>query len=198
MKKYLVSIVVLFLIGGMSMQAQTKFALKAGVNLSNVSLDQKLDNFKSENLTGFQVGPMLEFMTPLGLGLDLSVLYSQQGFKLSHGNHANEYKLNTLDIPLNLKLKLGLVPGLLKAYGTAGPYINLKLSDKLINQVEAQSFGAGLNFGFGVELLKHLQIGANYQWGLTNNYSNFNLDWWTLTDLKGRPTMWSVTAAYLF
>ena len=195
MKKYFVCIVLFFLIGGISAQAQVKFGLKAGVNMSDISykLEDAGDNFKSENLTGFQVGPMLEFMAPLGLGLDLAVLYSQQGFKDSR-NLNKEWKFNTLQIPVNLKLTIG--PKILKVYGATGPNISLNLSDKLIDQLEDQSFGFGWNLGGGVELLKHLQVGVNYHWGLTNNYGSYEF---VVGDvLKPKPRVLSFNVAYLF
>ena len=190
MKKYFVFIGLFFLIGGISAQAQLKFGLKAGVNLANASFGDGLDNFKTKNLTGFQAGPMLEFKF-----IDLAVLYSQQGFKLDQGGGWEDYKLNNLQVPVNLKLKIGLLPKLLKVYGSAGPYVNFNLSTNLIDQMKSQSFGAGLNFGFGVELFKHLQVGANYQLGLTDDFSSTD----SLEEAyKGRSTVWSVTAAYLF
>jgi len=196
MRKYFVFIVLFFLIGGIGTQVHAKFGVKAGVNMSNVSLDQNASElFKPENLTGFQIGPMFETISGLGLGLDVAVLYSQIGFKNALENEA--YKLNTLQVPVNLKLKVGVIPKMLKAYGSAGPYANFNLSGKLMKQIETKSFGIGLNFGFGVELLSHLQIGANYQVGLTNELGTFNLDPKNL-DLKGKPTVWSITAAYLF
>ena len=197
MRKYFVFIVLFFLIGGIGAQAQLKLGIKAGVNMSNValgSLEEVGGNFKTENLTGFQLGPMIEAMTPLGIGLDLAVLYSQTGFKNALENE--EYKLNTLQVPVNLKLRITLLPKLLKVYGTAGPYACLNLSGKLKDQIETKTFGLGLNFGAGIELLKHLQVGFNYQVGLTNDFGSF--DFSTVPDLKGRPTVWSVTAAYLF
>ena len=204
MKKYFVFIVVFFLIGGMSVQAQFKFGIKAGVNLSSISLngldERLLDNIKTENLTGFQVGPMVEGMFTM-IGFDLSVLYSQHGFKLpinidgTNVSLTEEYKMNTLQIPVNLKFKMPLVPKLLKAYGAVGPYVNLNLDKKLKDQIETKGFGAGLNFGLGAELLSHLQVGVNYQLGLTDDYNSFKF---VVGDLKGKPRMWSITATYLF
>ena len=212
MKKYFVFIVLFILIGGISMQAQVKFGLKVGVNLANaslseVSLDAVAANLNTENLTGFQAGPMIEAMLPaLGLGFDAAVLYSQQGFKLpvegSIPLNFEKVKLNTLQVPVNLKYKLMLVPKLVKMYANAGPYISLNFPNKLgdlINDIESKSFGAGLNFGLGAELLSHLQVGFNYQVGLTDDFSNIK---WKVGEVyniyKGRTTGWSFAVAYLF
>ena len=197
MKKYFVFIVVFFLIGGISAQAQVKFGLKAGVNMSSISykLDNAVTNFDPENLTGFQVGPMLEFMTPLGLGADLAVLYSQQGFKVN----LDEYKMNTLQVPVNLKFKIGVVPKMLKVYLATGPNISLNLSDKLMEQIENQTFGFAWNLGGGVEVIQHLQVGVNYQWGLTENYGSFSFSDYGISDVfKPKPRVLSFSVAYLF
>ena len=208
MKKYFVFIVMFFLIGGMSVQAQFKFGLKAGLNLSDaslteVSVDAAAKNLSPENLAGFQVGPMIEVTIPaIGFGFDLAVLYSQQGMKLPLDENSIDFdkvKMNTLQVPVNLKFKLMLLPKLVKLYAAAGPYMSLNLSDKLVDQIESKSFGAGLNFGLGVELLSHLQIGANYQMGLSDDYSKIKPGFaGALKTYNGKTTMWSVTAAYLF
>ena len=202
MKKYFVFIVLFSLIGGMSAQAQLKYGLKAGVNLSNVNLDKDnlLSNLDSKNLTGFQVGPMVEGMFAI-VGFDAAILYSQQGFKLNDASSISEaweeYKMSTLQIPVNLKTKIALVPKLVKAYVTMGPSFNVNFST-IKEQVESKAFGVGLNFGLGAEVLSHLQVGVNYQLGLTEDYSNFKLGVHEIVGLKGKPRMWSVTAAYLF
>ncbi|MDR0541130.1 MAG: porin family protein [Dysgonamonadaceae bacterium] len=208
MKKSVVFIVLFLFIAGISAQAQLKFGLKAGVNLANASLKGNvLDNLKTENLTGFQVGPMLNVTIPIfGLGFDAAVLYSQDGFKYKSASEAageiyRTYKLNTLEVPVNLKYKLTLFK-LIGAYATAGPYINFKLSDNLKTQFEDKTFGAGLNFGVGIELLNHLQIGVNYRNGLTDDYSKIKVAYLLPSletgKLEGKTTTWSVTAAYLF
>ncbi|MDR2683474.1 MAG: porin family protein [Dysgonamonadaceae bacterium] len=197
MKKYVVFMGLFLLMGGISVQAQLKFGLKAGVNLSNISLEGPLaDNLAISNLTGFKAGPMMELTIPIiGLGLEAAVLYSQQDFKFSKDELRNKnYKRNGLEVPVNLKYKLSFFK-LIGIYGTAGPYIHFKLSENLQNQFNAQTFGAGLNFGAGVELLSHLQAGINYQMGLTEDYSANDF---AGNLLKGKTTTWSITAAYLF
>ncbi len=167
-----------------------KWGLKAGVNLSEASFNWNALN--PDNFTGFQAGPIIEFNLPIiGLGMDAALLYSQQGFKVD----GNTEKFATLDIPLNLKYKLGLL-GAIGIYGSAGPYASFRVSGDnfsvadIPDQFKQKTFGAGLNFGFGVELLKHLQIGANYQLKLTDDYSAGEYDVKTKT--------WSVTAAFFF
>jgi hypothetical protein len=212
MKKSLFFLIVLFLTGVITTQAQLKFGLKAGVNLSNVSLDGNwVKNLEVENLMGFQVGPMVELTVPvIGIGLDAAVLYSNEGFKLNEATiqdlgatvQAKNYKANNLLIPVNLKYKL-IFLNVAGVYATAGPYVKFGLNSSLKDQYESKSFGAGLNFGLGVELLNHLQVGVNYQLGLTEDYSSLKVP--GLTDIPGftgeikaQPRVWSVTAAYLF
>jgi hypothetical protein len=190
---------------GITTQAQVKFGLKAGVNLSKASIESSFSetvasNLAVENLTGFQVGPMVEFTVPiLGIGFDVAALYSQEGFKLKGVEKA--YKTNNLLVPVNLKYKLTFLD-VVGAYVTAGPYAKFNFDD-IKSQYESKTFGAGLNFGLGVELLGHLQVGVNYQLGLTEDFSNIKApslgDIIDVNDnLKGKPQGWTVSAAYLF
>jgi hypothetical protein len=201
MKKSVILLVALFLLGGISAQAQLKWGLKAGVNLSKISLDgaeSNLFNDNVKNATGFQVGPMVEFTVPiLGVGFDAAVLYSQAGFKMNLAEFNKTITTNNLQIPVNLKYKFSIL-NLIGAYAAAGPYANFQLSDNLPNQWKTQSFGAGLNFGVGVELLGHLQVGAAYQLGLTDDYKNSSAANLAMEAFKGKSRVWTVSAAYLF
>ena len=47
----------------------------------------------------------------------------------------------------------------------------MDIPGSVADQVKAKNFSAGLNFGAGVELISHLQVGFNYGLGLTDNYS---------------------------
>jgi hypothetical protein len=200
MKKNLFLLVVLLLTAGMTAQAQFKFGLKAGVNLSNVSLSgDGADNVKTENLTGFQVGPTIELMIPIiNLGIDASLLYSQQGSKITVDGKKEEFKTNTMEIPLNLKYKISALD-IVGVYLAAGPYVSFKLSDNVIDAYKAKSFGAGLNFGLGVELFAHLQVGANYKLGLTDDYGTADaVNIATAAFKGGQQRGWIISAAYFF
>ncbi|GAB6394189.1 MAG: PorT family protein [Bacteroidales bacterium] len=170
-------------------QAQLRFGVKGGLNISSVRFDDDL--VSADNVTGFHIGPTAELMVPLlGIGFDASLLYSQK------------VEQNYIEVPVNVKWKIGLP--LVKGYIAAGPYIEFRLGDKILEgigeikeQWESKSFGAGLNFGAGVEVFNHLNIGFNYGLGLTNNYGNFGIDD-AAQVIKGKSRVPAITVAYLF
>ena len=193
--KYLFILVALVVAS--NVDAQVRFGAKAGLNIANAEFNK--DNFSSDNVTGFLVGPTIEAMFGRGgLGIDLALLYSQKGFDSDVDKVKNSY----LEVPVNLKLKLG-VP-LVNPYFTAGPYIGFRISgDKawdvsttIKEDIKAKSFSAGMNFGLGAELFDKLQVGLNYGWGLTDNYANFDGN--DLDSYKGKAHTWSVTATFFF
>ena len=193
----------MFAILGMSVfsvQAGIRIGAKAGVNIANAAFNTS--TFQTDNFTGFQIGPIVEFAGITGFGVDAAILYSQQGLKTKGAPiFAFEEKVSTLDIPVNLKLKLSLADKI-GCYFSAGPYASFKIDDQTsVNQLRMQwenkKFGVGLNLGTGVELLKHLQVGVNYQIALNDDYSDFSF----LSDIKNikaKTRIWSLTAAYFF
>lgn len=191
-------LIVLMAIIAVPASAQLKFGVKGGLNISSVHFSSDL--LKADNVTGFQIGPMIETTIPLiGVGLDAAILYSQKGMDMKSGTGiSTSVKTDYIDVPVNFKWKFGLP--ILKAYLAAGPYVGFRVGgDKfwdvpgnVIGQVKAKNFSAGLNFGAGVELIRHLQVGFNYGLGLTDNYSAEKID------LNAKNRGWSVTAAILF
>ena len=145
-----------------------RLGLRAGLHLSEPDFGRKM--LQTDNLTGFQAGPVIEFLSLAGLGLEAAVLYSQQGFRIDRETIRNQ----AIDVPLNLKYKIGLVD-FLGIYASAGPYARFKISGnrssikEISEQINRKTFDAGLNLGFGFEAFRRLQIGANYQ--LTKTWS---------------------------
>lgn len=181
-------------------QAQLRFGVKGGLNISSVHFDSKL--LDADNVTGFHVGPMIEFTLPLvGVGMDAAVLYSQKGLEANTGISKTTMKTDYIDVPVNLKWKFGLP--IAKIYLAAGPYVGFRVGgDKIwdipgsvVEQVKAKTFSAGLNMGAGVELIRHLQVGFTYGLGLTDNYS---LQKANVSEETGKNRGWSVTAVILF
>lgn len=184
--------------------AQIRFGVKGGLNVSSVHFDSDL--LDADNVTGFHVGPMIETQLPLvGLGLDAALLYSQKGLETkAAGGVKTSIKNDYIDIPVNLKWKFGLP--IVKAYLSAGPYFAFRVGGdrfweipgSMADQIKAKNFNAGLNFGAGVELIKHLQVGIIYGLGLTDNYSILGIKSPDIYRSEGKNRGWSITAAILF
>ncbi|MDD4514984.1 porin family protein [Massilibacteroides sp.] len=195
MKKCIGFLLAMLLLSVASASAQIAFGVKGGLNISKVHFNSDL--IDSDNLTGFQIGPMMEFIAPAaGVGMDVALIYSQKGLELKSENLKTDY----LDIPVNLKWKFGLP--VFKGYVSAGPYASFRIGGDKVwkvvdQQIKAKNFGAGLNFGAGVEVIKHLQVGVNYDLGLTNNYSA-GIGLSDADKAAGKLRGWSVTAAILF
>ena len=189
----------LFMIG--QANAQLRLGVKGGLNISSVHFSS--DVLKSDNVTGFQVGPMIEGSLPLvGVGFDAAILYAQKGLETQTvGGGKTTLKNDYIDVPVNLKWKLGLP--VVKVYLAAGPYVGFRVGGNkiweipgsMVDQVKTKNFSTGLNFGAGVELISHLQVGLTYGLGLTDNYS---VETPSLTKKDGKNRGWSVTAAILF
>ena len=131
-------------------KSQIKFGIKGGLNISSVHFNKDLVG--KDNVTGFNIGPMVEVMAPImGVGFDAAILYSQKGIGVkSEKDIKNDY----IDVPVNLKWKFGLP--IIKGYLAAGPYVGFRVGgDKLWDipgsvgdQLKAKSFNAGLNLGY--------------------------------------------------
>ena len=191
-----------------STQAGLKIGLKAGVNDVNARLSgDYVKNLKVDDLVGVQVGPILEFV-PLGLGFDVALLYSNEGFKIADATiesvttEAREYRLHQLLIPLNLKYKLPVIPKVVSVFATAGPSLRFQLGDNLKDQLkdqyEKKTFGVGLNVGLGVEVIKHLQLGFNWQWSLTDDFNNLPINEDLPKKIKGKASVKTISLAYFF
>lgn len=91
----------------MPAQAQVDFGVKAGLNLTNFSInDSKV--LAAENKTGFFAGVTAKVTLPVvGLGVDGSVLYDQREAKLK--GPGTTLKQQSIQIPVNLRYALDLV-----------------------------------------------------------------------------------------
>ncbi|SHG02907.1 porin family protein [Dysgonomonas macrotermitis] len=193
----------LIFIGATQANAQLRFGLKGGFDVSNNRINKDILN--AHNRLGFQIGGTMELMAPIvGWGGELSVLYGHQQYDVKDSKESGtNYSLsdyNYLRVPLNLKKKFSIM-GLFGVFIQAGPYAEFKLSggdlkpENLDTQYKSKSFGAGINAGAGVELLNHLELGMYYRKALTDNYSD-NTGWGNI--LKKKPDNWSVNLTYFF
>ena len=115
--KALVIVALLTLIGTASASAQFKWGPRVGINTSKLHFDKS--NFNTKNMTGFTGGLQIEFTAPIiGIGMDASVMYVNRGIndpivELDNNGVAgslvdNKHRSSYIEIPLNLKYKLGL------------------------------------------------------------------------------------------
>ena len=184
-------------------QAQFKFGIKAGAAINSLkfsSTEELVNSFGKENRAGFVGGVMIDFTVPvIGVGLDASVLYVHRETKIDDNDVPNP-KRDYIDITINIKYKLSIpvISAVLKPFVTTGPSFAFLASKKGIDEaLENKTTDIAWNFGFGVELLKHVQVAASYGLGLTNTLKAVG----TVTNgekIEGKNKYWTVTAAYIF
>lgn len=144
--------------------AQFKFGVKAGLNVSKVSFDKDIAKNAIDSRTGFFVGPMAEFTVPIiGLGADVAVLYDNKGVEVDGVSETLQY----IDIPINVKYSIGL-GSIVGVYVATGPQFSYNIGGKQIfeNSYSLKSSEFSWNVGAGVKLLGHLQVGYNYNIGI--------------------------------
>lgn len=178
---------------GMAMpaQAQLKFGVKGGLNVSKVTFDKDL--VSSDNMAGFFIGPMAEFTIPvIGLGVDGALLFSQRGVKSDYDG----VKQHGLDIPVNLKYTIGL-GSMLGVFIAAGPDFFFDFA-KEKDGFDKKKSQVGINVGAGVKLIKHLQLGVNYNIPLGNSGEVSFKDGVDAVFTDYKTKTWQISAAYIF
>ena len=197
-------LVALFILAATTASAQVKFGIKGEVGANKMTLSNEM--LKESNYNTFKIGPAIEFMIPgLNFGVEAAALYSNdqttvKEWKEQALNTLGKGEVHYLDIPVNLKYKYFL-SNAFGLYASGGPYAHFKIGDNKFfeefkDDIKAKSFGAGLNFGVGVELLKMLSVGAGYTIKLSDDYSSQKPEWnEAFNDKKG---VWSLTAAIYF
>lgn len=178
--------------------AQLKFGVKGGLNISKVSVSK--DILKSDNQTGFFIGPMAEFTVPVvGLGFDVAALYNQSGVAVSDVDGDANSTLKTVEIPINVKWTFGL-GSTAGVYVAAGPQFGFNVGNRIIQDLyEFKKNNTTFNVGAGVKLIRHLQIGVNYNFGLSRVASIIgNDEFKEFAGEKIRNNTWQISLAYLF
>lgn len=186
--------------------AQLKFGLKGGLNVSSMSFDK--DVFESSNRTGFFLGPTLRFNLPVvGLGFDLSALYNQRKSEISASSSASgeaeTLKTKSIEVPLNVRYGIGL-SSIANIFFFAGPQVGFNVGDKEHKLTSNSTWtlsdsNFSVNLGAGVTLLSHLQLSANYNiaCGKTGDVT-FSDAVSSITKSSGRSNSWQIGLAYYF
>lgn len=194
-----------------SAEAQVKFGIKGGLNVTSMSLDSKV--LDAENRAGFFIGPTLKFTLPVvGLGIDASALYDQREAKakaeVEGAEVESNFKTQAVNIPINVRYGFGL-GSTASIFLFAGPQFGFNVGDK--NQSIFKDMGEwrlksstfSVNVGVGAMLLSHLQLSANYNiaCGKTGDMTVSKALGDTAQELlskNGRTNAWQIGLAYYF
>lgn len=189
--------------------AQVKFGVKGGWNLSSLKLND--DMFTSDNKNGFFIGPMMKVSLPLtGLGFDIAALYDQREAKMRYADDViggdlsrrTTIKQKTIDVPVNLRYSIGLA-SLANVYFFGGPQWSINVGDENFKWDSVSSYTLkkntlSFNIGAGLTFLQHIQASVNYnieanKSGKMEIERSDDGDW-----VKGRNHTWQVSLGYWF
>jgi hypothetical protein len=210
MKKIL--FVVALLASTMTVQALgLKFGIKGGLNLTKMTFSK--DVYSSDNQAGFYLGPTLKLSLPLGFCVDAAVLYDQRSAKVDIVDVKNapandegiktltsldtyDIKQKSIQIPINARYNIGLgsEAGI---YLAVGPQFGFPVGDKVYNtklgDYTLKSSNLSFNFGAGVYLLDHLEVGFSYNLaaGKSGEFKNAG-------DIDTHNNAWQIGAAIYF
>lgn len=213
MRKFFTAAIVAasMLFAASSAQAQVKFGLKGGLNVTNMSLNSEV--FDADNQTGFFIGPTVKFTLPIvGLGIDASALYDQRDAKVKVEDDGSsvesKIKNQSINIPINLRYGVGL-GSTASLFLFAGPQFGFNVGDKNqslykdVAQWRLKSSTFSVNVGLGAMLLSHLQISANYniacgKTGETTVSEALGTTAQEVFSKRGRANAWQIGLAYYF
>ena len=201
MKKFF-TLVVLLATMTVAAQAQVKFGVKGGLNLTSMKLDNSIVD--PSNQAGFFIGPTVKFTLPVvGLGIDASALYDQRSAKIAD----ETMKQQSIQVPINLRYGFGL-GSTASIYLFAGPQFGFAVGDKVteigndIANWRLKDSNLSANVGLGLMLLDHLQISANYNIALgttgeVDAGKAIDTTWNTAIG-KAKANAWQLSLAYYF
>jgi opacity protein-like surface antigen len=196
-------ITLVLLVAAMTVSAQAqgiKFGLKGGLDIVNLSFDKNV--FDTSNKLGWFIGPSLKVSLPVpGLGVDIAALYDQKKSEVNNETITQK----SIIVPVNARFSFG-VGSAASIYLAAGPQFGFNVGDDefkwtangVENTFQLKKSAFSLNFGAGVTLMKHLEIGFAYNLGLGKTADVTVKQ--ASQDIKDdtAPKSWQISAAYYF
>lgn len=163
------------IIVSLTVNAQTRFGVKAGVNIANqIMIPNNIDRPTSHPIVAFHAGVLMEISISKKFFFQPNLLFSQKGESFDFLNRRASIKNNYLDLPLNIGYKI--TP---KFTVNGGPYFGYFMNSS-IGYVDSDttyrnhegSFNYGLNANIAYELKNGFVIGINYTRGTINGIGN--------------------------
>lgn len=199
------------LVAALTMTAQAQrvqFGVKGGLNLTKMSVSK--DVIKSDNQAGFYIGPTLKIALPLSFSVDVAALYDQRSAKVALDDNSQpvllgegamnvgdeKIKQKSIQIPVNARYNIG-IGSEAGIYLAVGPQFGFPVGDKVYNtklgEYTLKSSNLSFNFGAGVYLLDHLEIGFSYNLaaGKSGEFKNAG-------DIDTHNNAWQIGAAIYF
>ena len=197
-KRIILVLVIAALFVSINANAQIKFGVKAGLNISNMSIESSGYSVTPNSITSFHIGLAVDYAFKPELSIQSGILYSGKGTSVDNPLTGGSDKMapNYLEIPVNIAYKLAAGPGKVVLFG--GPYLGIGISGQASGVDikwgsgtgnDLQRTDLGLNFGAGYEINKFL-ISAQYGFSLTNVNADTN------TTVKNKVT--GISVAYFF
>ena len=159
MKKLFVILLGVFALGAATpAQAQVKFGVKGGLNVTNMTFTK--DIFDASNKIGFFIGPMVKVSLPLGFSVDAAALYDQKSAEVKYEYTEVMYVDKTTDGSFLLSPSVDVVYQ--KSSGVA--------------KVKQQSINVPVNLRYAVGLgsMANMFFFAGPQWGFNIGHKNYD------------------------
>lgn len=159
--KKLSIIVILFTVSTISFGQTFSFGPKAGINVSNYFGG----DINSDAKVGYHLGGLLNFGFGELFSVQPEVLFSTQGAKVESFGSKKDFKINYLNIPVMLKLRIAM-----GFYLEAGPQVGLRLSENIPDQTInnfAKKLDLSLGAGLGYQADNGLGVGLRYIGGIS-------------------------------
>ncbi len=154
--------------------------VKGGLTMSNMTIKDDNTTYSDDNKTrtGFHVGIAAELPLFAGIYFEPGVMFATRGYKIDLAEAS--YNLNYINVPLNLKYKLGI--GEFSVFGSAGAYLGVGLNGKAKATIlgkesevdiefgdkkDLKMLDYGLALGAGIEY-HNVIVGVYYDLGLAN------------------------------
>lgn len=209
MKKVFLSIV-LMLIAAVGMQAEIKFGVRGGYNITKMSFNESV--MSADNKAGFYIGPTVKIGLPMNFALDASLLYDQRDsdpeIYMTEGDNAlydtkyPDLTRKALAVPVNLRMSFGL-GSLANVFILAGPQLDVNLgSDISVEELEWnwKKSTYSVNVGAGLLLANRVEVKFNYNIPCSDSgsFSIKNAASAAKDGIKGKTGAWQIGAAVYF
>lgn len=187
-------------------ESGVRFGLRAGLNMSTLSLVEDNHTYTTDSRTAWHVGAIVDIPLMQSLYVQSGLYFMNKGGKETE---EEDYKLTYspmyLEIPVLASYRydfgsaaqLQINVGPYFAYGVGGKvkeeYDGEEDSEDFFHEDNAKKFDCGLQFGAGVTFASHYYLGFAYDLGLSNIAKNSGD-----SDGKIKNRSWMISLGYTF